>query len=181
MSSIGSAPLPREPYAGLPELPEFTLTSTDVQDGGTAPEWMRSALFGVAGGQDRSPQLSWSGFPEGTKSFVLTCFDPDAPTPSGFWHWTLSNIPAEVTSIDAGADAPAGALTHRNDAGVAGFLGAAPPAGHGPHRYIFCVTAVDVEKLDIDESATPAVVNFNLLGQGLGRAFLTVTYAEPAA
>ena len=123
MSSIGSAPLPREPYAGLPELPEFTLTSTDIQDGGTAPEWMRSALFGVAGGQDRSPQLSWSGFPEGTKSFVLTCFDPDAPTPSGFWHWTVSNIPAEVTSIDTGADAPAGALTHRNDAGVAGFLG----------------------------------------------------------
>ena len=171
MSSIGSAPLPREPYAGLPELPEFTLTSTDVQDGGTAPEWMRSALFG----QDRSPQLSWRGFPEGTKSFVLTCFDPDAPTPSGFWHWTVSNIPAEVASIDAGADTPAGALTHRNDAGVAGFLGA------GPHRYIFCVTAVDVEKLDIDESATPAVVNFNLLGHGLGRAFLTVTYAEPAA
>ena len=155
MSSIGSAPLPREPYAGLPELPEFTLTSTDIQDGGTAPEWMRSALFGVPGGQDRSPQLSWSGFPEGTKSFVLTCFDPDA-------------------------EAPAGALTHRNDAGVAGFLGAAPPAGHGPHRYIFCVTAVDVEKLDIDENATPAVVNFNLLGHGLGRAFLTVTYAEPA-
>ena len=108
---------------------------TSVQDGGTAPEWMRSALFGVAGGQDRSPQLSWSGFPEGTKSFVLTCFDPDAPTPSGFWHWTVSNIPAEVTSIDTGADAPAGALTHRNDAGVAGFLGAAPPAGPGPHLH----------------------------------------------
>ena len=135
----------------------------------------------LAGGQDRSPQLSWSGFPEGTKSFVLTCFDPDAPVPSGFWHWTVSNIPANVTSIDTGADAPAGALTHRNDAGVAGFLGAAPPAGHGPHRYIFCVTAVDVEKLDIDENASPAVVNFNLLGHGLGRAFLTVTYAEPAA
>ena len=159
MTNIGTAPLPREPYAGLPELPEFTLTSTDVQDGGTAPEWMRSALFGVAGGQDRSPQLSWSGFPEGTKSFVLTCFDPDAPVPSGFWHWTVSNIPANVTSIDTGADAPAG----------------------GPHRYIFCVTAVDVEKLDIDENASPAVVNFNLLGHGLGRAFLTVTYAEPAA
>ena len=135
MSNLGTAPLPREPYAGLPELPEFTLTSTDIQDGGTAPEWMCSALFGVAGGQDRSPQLSWSGFPEGTKSFVLTCFDPDAPVPSGFWHWTISNIPANVTSIDTGADAPAGALMHRNDAGVAGFLGAAPPAGHGPHRY----------------------------------------------
>ena len=81
---------------------------------------MRSALFGIAGGQDRSPQLSWSGFPRGAKSFVLTCFDPDAPVPSGFWHWTVSNIPANVTSIDTGADAPVGALTHRNDAGVAG-------------------------------------------------------------
>ena len=83
--------------------------------------------------------------------------------------------------MDPGGDAPAGALTHRNDAGVAGFLGAPQPACPGPHRYIFCVTAVDVEKLDIDENASPAVVNFNLLGHGLGRAFLTVTYAEPAA
>ena len=96
MTNIGTAPLPREPYAGMPELPEFTLTSTDIQDGGTAPEWMRSALFGIAGGQDRSPQLSWSGFPEGTKSCVLTCF----------WHWTVSNIPADVTSIDTGAMHP---------------------------------------------------------------------------
>ena len=112
--------LPREPYADLPELPEFTLTSTDVQDG-TAPRV--NALRPLR--RDRRsgslPQLSWRGFPEGTKSFVLTCFDPDAPTPSGFWHWTVSNIPAEVTSIDTGADAPAGALTHRNDAGVAGL------------------------------------------------------------
>ena len=166
MTNIGTAPLPREPYEGLPELPKFTLTSTDIQDGGTAPEWMRSALFGVVGGQDRSAAVL-ERLPEGTKSFVLTCFDPDAPVPSGFWHWTVSNIPANVTSIDTGADAPAGALTHRNDAGVAGFL-RCPPAGHGPHRYIFCVTAVDVEKLDIDENASPAVVNFNLLGQRPG-------------
>lgn len=113
MTNLGTAPLPREPYAGLPE---FTLTSTDIQDGGTAPDWMLSALFGLPGGQDRSPQLSWSGFPESTKSFVLTCYDPDAPVPSGFWHWTLSNIPAGVTSLEAGAETPAGALAHRNDA-----------------------------------------------------------------
>ena len=163
-----------DPYAPLADVPSFDIASEDIVDG----ERLADTL---AGDNATSPQLSWSGAPEGTKTYAVTCFDPDAPVPSGFWHWTVSNIPANVTSIDTGADAPAGALTHRNDAGVAGFLGAAPPAGHGPHRYIFCVTAVDVEKLDIDENASPAVVNFNLLGHGLGRAFLTVTYAEPAA
>ena len=181
MTNIGTAPLPREPYAGLPDLPEFTLTSTDIQDGGTAPEWMRSALFGIAGGQDRSPQLSWSGFPEGTKSFVLTCFDPDAPVPSGFWHWTVSNIPANVTSIDTGADAPAGALTHRNDAGVAGFPGAAPPAGHRPHPHIFRVTPGGGGKPDNDEKASPPRGDFNPPPHRPGRPLPTATYAEPAA
>lgn len=172
------APLPRDPYEGLTKLPEFTLTSTDITDGGTAPTTMLSALFGVPGGQDLSPQLSWSGFPADTQSFVITCYDPDAPTPSGFWHWAVSNIPAAVTSLEAGAAAPHGALTHRNDAGVPGFLGAAPPAGHGPHRYIFCVTAVDVPELEVDENTSPAVVNFKLFFHGIARAFLTVTYEE---
>ena len=87
-NNLGTAPLPREPYAGLPDLPLFNLTSTDLENGAAAPTAMLSALFGVPGGQDQSPQLSWSGFPEETKSFVVTCYDPDAPTPSGFWHWT---------------------------------------------------------------------------------------------
>ena len=172
--NIDQRPLAPSPYDGL-NVPTFTLSSTVLTDGAPMP------TSATADAGSLSPDLAWHGFPQETASFMLTCFDPDAPVPSGFWHWTVSNIPANVTSIDTGADAPAGALTHRNDAGVAGFLGAAPPAGHGPHRYIFCVTAVDVEKLDIDENASPAVVNFNLLGHGLGRAFLTVTYAEPAA
>ena len=159
--------LNREPYADLPDLPTFTLASADITEGETLPRAQVSGIMG-AGGEDVSPQLSWSGFPAETKSFVVTCFDPDAPTPSGFWHWVASNIPASVT----------GALGHLNDGGTRSFVGAAPPAGHGPHRYIFCVTAVDVEKLDIDENASPAVVNFNLFFHGIARAFLTATYEE---
>ncbi|MEX3632603.1 YbhB/YbcL family Raf kinase inhibitor-like protein [Rothia sp. LK2492] len=171
--------LNREPYADLPDLPTFTLTSTDIQDGAPLPKAQVSGIMGC-GGEDVSPQLSWEGFPENTKSFVVTCFDPDAPTPSGFWHWTVSHLPADITELATGAaeNLPGGALGHLNDGGTRGFVGAAPPAGHGPHRYIFCVTAVDVEKLDIDENATPAVVNFNLFFHGIARAFLTATHEE---
>lgn len=172
--------LDRQPYLDLHELPQFELTSEDVEDGALASDWMLSKAFGIERGEDTNPQLSWAGFPEETKSFVVTCYDPDAPTPSGFWHYCVSNIPATVTSIArGGADNPGeGALVHQNDGGSHGFLGFAPPAGHGTHRYIFCITAVDVEKLDVDENATPAVVNFQLFEHGIGRAFLTVLHEE---
>lgn len=171
--------LNRQPYADLPDLPTFTLTSADLQEGQALPQAQVSGIMGC-GGQDISPQLSWSGFPPETKSFVVTCFDPDAPTPSGFWHWAVSNLPADVTELASGAaeNLPADALAHLNDAGTRGYIGAAPPAGHGPHRYIFCVTAVDVERLDLDENASPAVVNFNLFFHGIARAFLTATHEE---
>ena len=171
--------LNRQPYADLPELPTFTLTSTDLEDGAPLPQAQVSGIMGC-GGQDISPQLAWSGFPPETKSCVGTCVDPDAPTPSGFWHWAVSNLPADVTELASGAaeNLPAGALTHLNDAGTRGYVGAAPQAGHGPHRYIFCVTAVDVERLDLDENASPAVVNFNLFFHGIARAFLTATHEE---
>lgn len=167
----------RHPYADLPELPTFTVTSTDVTDGEPVATPQVSGIMG-AGGEDVSPQLSWSGAPEGTQSYVVTMFDPDAPTPSGFWHWSLSNIPADVTELATGAasNPPKGAVKHRNDGGTDEYLGAAPPEGHGPHRYIICVTAVDVPELEVDESASPAVVNFNLFSHALGRAFLTPTY-----
>ena len=167
----------RHPYADLPELPTFTLTSTDVTDGEPVATPQVSGIMG-AGGEDVSPQLSWSGAPEGTQSYVVTMFDPDAPTPSGFWHWSLSNIPADVTELATGAasNPPKGAVKHRNDGGTDEYLGAAPPEGHGPHRYIVCVTAVDVPELEVDESASPAVVNFTLFSHALGRAFLTPTY-----
>jgi Raf kinase inhibitor-like YbhB/YbcL family protein len=137
-----------------------------------------------AGGEDRSPQLSWSGFPEGTKSFAVTVYDPDAPTASGFWHWAVANLPASVTELPSGAgdkDAPQlpdGAIQLRNDGGFAGYVGAAPPSGHGPHRYFVVVHAVDTETLDVTADTTPAVLGFNLFFHTLARATLVVTYEE---
>ncbi|RCV49582.1 YbhB/YbcL family Raf kinase inhibitor-like protein [Marinitenerispora sediminis] len=173
---------PPSPYDYLPQVPSFTLTSDDVADGRALAPAQVSGLMG-AGGSDMSPQLAWSGFPEGTRSFAVTCFDPDAPTGSGFWHWAVCDIPADVTALPAGAGGgdgasglPAQAITVRNDAGGRRYVGAAPPAGHGPHRYIFAVHALDVESLGIDDSATPAYLGFNLFFHTLGRAVLTPVY-----
>ncbi|MEU8895900.1 YbhB/YbcL family Raf kinase inhibitor-like protein [Nocardia sp. NPDC048505] len=168
------------PYDALPQVPSFTVTSADIEEGKTLGNDQVSDVLG-AGGKDISPQLSWSGFPPETKSFAVTVYDPDAPTASGFWHWAAANIPAETTSLPAGAGSkggslPAGALNLRNDAGFPGYVGAAPPQGHGPHRYFVVVHAVDVEQLDIDENVAPAVLGFNLFFHTLGRATLIGTY-----
>jgi Raf kinase inhibitor-like YbhB/YbcL family protein len=171
----------RDPYEDLPAVPSFTVTSTDVQHGETLPSAQVSGIFG-AGGEDVSPQLSWSGFPEGTQSFVVTVYDPDAPTASGFWHWAVVDIPASVTELpsgagdDKGSGLPDGAFQLANDAGLARYLGAAPPAGHGPHRYITVVHAVDVPSLGIPEGATPAFLGFNLFSHTLARAVLVPVY-----
>lgn len=169
------------PYDFLPSAPSFTLRSTDIADGETLAIPQRSGIFG-AGGEDRSPQLAWEGFPAETKSFVVTVYDPDAPTASGFWHWAVFNIPASVTELAAnagdadGSGLPEGAVTLKGDGGVKQYLGAAPPPGHGPHRYYFVVHALDVDRLDIDGDATPAFLGFNLFGHTLGRATLTPVY-----
>ncbi|NLV78907.1 MAG: YbhB/YbcL family Raf kinase inhibitor-like protein [Rhodococcus sp.] len=172
-----------DPYSFLPELPTFEVTSTDFAEG---EEWklpQASAAFGIPGGGDVSPQLSWSGFPADTKSFAVTIFDPDAPTASGFWHWSVANIPAAVTELATGAGTPdgtglpAGAVQLRNDGGGVGFLGAAPPAGHGYHRYIVAVHALPVAVIEgIGSDTPPAVLGFNLFGQATARALLTGTY-----
>ncbi|GAB3405576.1 hypothetical protein GCM10027515_19070 [Schumannella luteola] len=169
-----------DPNWRLPEVPSFELTSTDFEPGGALPTSARSAIFG-AGGDDRSPALAWSGAPEGTRSFVLTVYDPDAPTGSGFWHWSVRDIPGDAASLpgDAGnpdaALLPAGVVTGPNEAGLQRFLGAAPPSGHGEHRYFFTLTALDVPTLEVDAAATPAIIGFTMLGHVLGRAQLIGT------
>jgi len=166
-------PVTPNPYELLPAVPSFTVTSTDVTDGSPIDDAQ------VAEKGNTSPQLSWSDVPEGTKSFVVTCFDPDAPTPSGFWHWTLVDIPADVTEVATGAaagDLPGNAFHVRNDGGGKGFMGAAPPEGDQVHRYFFVVHAVKEETLGVDSDASPAVVSFNLAFKSLGRAIMHGTY-----
>ncbi len=169
------------PYDFLPVLPGFSLTSADIADGQPLKSDQVSGIMG-AGGRDVSPQLSWSGFPETTRSFAVTVFDPDAPTASGFWHWAVANLPATVADLPAGAgdgsSLPGDALTLRNDAGLARFVGAAPPAGHGYHRYFVAVHALDVEKLDIGPDASPAYLGFNVFMHAIARAVIHGTYEQ---
>ncbi len=173
--------IPPDPYEALPKLPSFTLTSNAITAGERLATPQISGIMG-AGGEDVSPQLKWSGFPEETRSFAVTCFDPDAPTLSGFWHWAVANLPADVTELpdDAGngGELPGGAVTLVNDAGMRRYIGAAPPAGHGVHRYYFTVTAVDVDKLDLAEDASPAFLGFNLFQHAIARAYIYGTHEQ---
>jgi Raf kinase inhibitor-like YbhB/YbcL family protein len=173
-----------DPNWRLPEAPTFLLSTPDFENGGELPTSARSGIAG-AGGDDRSPALNWEGAPAGTKSYVVTVYDPDAPTGSGFWHWAVYNIPASVTSLAADAGnpeaslLPPGAITLKNELGLERFLGAAPPSGHGEHRYFFTVTALDVESLDVQPGSTPAILGFTLREHVVGRAQLQgVTHTD---
>lgn len=168
-------PVAPDPYELMPALPALSVTSTDVTDG----QPLKSDQVYAEG--NTSPQLSWEPGPEGTKSYVVTCFDPDAPIPSGFWHWVAVDIPADVTSLDTGAGAsddtlPGGAFHVRSDFGEQAFGGAAPPAGDHVHRYYFVVHAVNEDKLGVDGSASPAVVGFNLAFKAIARGQIVGTY-----
>ncbi len=154
------------------------ISSTSFKDGEyLAMEHVMATQYGFGcSGSNRSPQLSWSGAPDGTRSYALTCYDPDAPTGSGFWHWVVANIPPNVTSlpVDAGNPAtgalPAGAVTVRNDAGTREYAGPCPPQGDHPHRYYFTVFAVGVDQLQVTPDTSPAVVGFQLHFNTLDKA-----------
>jgi hypothetical protein len=173
----------RNPYEDLPDVPSFEVTSDDFVDGGSLGTAQLSGIMG-AGGSDTSPQLSWRGFPEESRSFAVTVYDPVAPTASGFWHWAVANIPLSTTSLPSGAGdesgsgLPEGALQLANDAGLRRYVGAAPPPGHGVHHYYVVVHAVDVPHMDIPDDATPAFLGFNLFQHTLARAVIVGTHEQ---
>jgi Raf kinase inhibitor-like YbhB/YbcL family protein len=170
---------------GLPleaQASEFKLTSTDIADGTPMTTQQIYKGFGCEGA-NVSPQLAWSGAPTGTKSFAITVYDPDAPTGSGWWHWTVVNLPASTHTLPRGAGGttgklPAGAVQGRTDFGSTGFGGACPPAGDKPHHYQFTVWALKAEKLPIDANASGAMVGFMLNANALEKAQLTTTYGR---
>lgn len=161
---------------------EFRLTSTDIAEGRPMASQQVFKGFGCEGG-NVSPQLAWSGAPAGTKSFAITAYDPDAPSGSGWWHWTIVNIPASTTVLPSGAGStggklPPGAIQGRTDFGQTGFSGACPPVGDKPHRYQFTVWALKVDKLPIDENSSGALVGFMLNANALAKTKLTATYGR---
>jgi Raf kinase inhibitor-like YbhB/YbcL family protein len=163
------------------DAPSFNVSSESFKDGQTLPPAQRSGKM-RAGGQDESPQLSWSGAPAGTRSYAVTMFDPDAPGRGGFWHWAVLDLPADTTALPAGAGAeggrllPPGAQQLKNDGGFRGYLGAAPPPGHGPHRYVITVYALDLEQSGLDAGTSPATLESKLSRHTLGRGSLTGIY-----
>lgn len=161
----------------------FTLTSPDIAADSTIDRKFEFNGFGCSG-ENKSPALKWSGAPAGTKSYAVTLYDPDAPTGSGFWHWFVVNIPGDATGLasDAGAiggaKLPKGAKHVRIDYGISGFGGPCPPEGDPPHRYVFTVHALKVERLDIPDDATAAVAGFMVNANSLGRASFTAKYGR---
>ncbi|POT57864.1 YbhB/YbcL family Raf kinase inhibitor-like protein [Citrobacter amalonaticus] len=160
--------------------PVFSLNSTDIPQDLRLTQKQVFNGFGCSG-ENLSPQLNWQNPPTGTKSFAITLFDPDAPTGSGWWHWTVVNIPAQHHALAAGMDnakLPAGAVQGRNDFGYAGFGGACPPAGDKAHRYTFTVWALNTASLPIDSTASGALVGFMLNSHVIAKAELTTTYGR---
>jgi Raf kinase inhibitor-like YbhB/YbcL family protein len=157
----------------------FTLSSNDL--GGAATKKQEFNGFGCSG-DNKSPQLSWENAPEGTKSFAVTMYDPDAPTGSGFWHWLIFDIPSNVNELLTNAGntslnlAPKGAIQSITNYGIKGFGGPCPPEGHGWHQYIITVYALKTDTLGLDDNTNPAIVGFNLWNQTLVKASIVAYY-----
>jgi len=161
----------------------FKLSSTEIKTNHMIPQRFEFNGFGCSG-ENKSPELKWSGAPKGTQSFAVTLYDPDAPTGSGWWHWVVFNIPADVHELAANAGAlnstilPKGAVQGRTDYGVAAFGGTCPPKGDKPHRYIFTVYALKTDKLDVPADATAALTGYMIHGNMLGKASFTAKYGR---
>ncbi|MFA5060027.1 MAG: YbhB/YbcL family Raf kinase inhibitor-like protein [Candidatus Omnitrophota bacterium] len=160
---------------------DFAVTSASWQDGAMMERQYVFNSFGCTG-ENTSPQVSWRNAPEGTKSFAVTVYDPDAPTGSGWWHWTIFNIPTDVSDLNEGASAsgalPASAVQGKTDFGTAQYGGACPPSGDKPHRYILTVYALGIDKLDLTSDASGAMVGYYLNANALGKASLIVNYGR---
>lgn len=171
--------------ASLTQAAGFTLTSPDIKAGGMIAKSFEFNGFGCAG-ENKSPALKWSGAPKAAKAFAVTVYDPDAPSGSGWWHWMVINIPADVTELAAnagavgGANLPKGATPVRIDFGIAGWGGVCPPEGDKPHRYIFTVHALK-DKLEVPADATAALTGYMINGNSLGKASFTAKYGRPKA
>ena len=176
MTSL-TRPVAPHPYDLLPPVPTFTVTSDDIAPGVRLPDEHTN----TDRGDNVSPQLSWSGFPEETQSFWVTCFDPDAPGPAGWWHWTVVDLPKDTTSLERGAGSPggtlpAGAFMLRGDDGEPVYKGAAPPPRDQEHRYFFVVHALSVPSLGLSKHAMPGAANTALVFHTLARALIVPTY-----
>jgi Raf kinase inhibitor-like YbhB/YbcL family protein len=174
-----------DPYQFLPKVPSFTVVSTTVRNGHPLPVAQLSGIFGVPGGKDISPELSWSGFPKQTKSFVVSMYDPEAPTGSGFWHWIVEDIPATATSLPQGAGAlnsttlPAGAIQLDGDAGTPRYIGGAPPAGSGIHDYYITITALNEPSTGLGATTSGALLGFEIDSHTIARATLICPTSIP--
>ena len=172
--------------ASLANAAGFSLTSPDVKANAMMDKKFEFNGFGCSG-ENKSPALKWSGAPKDTKSFAVTMYDPDAPTGSGWWHWSVINIPAGVSELPAnagaagGANLPKGASNVKSDFGSAAWGGTCPPEGDKPHRYIFTVFALKTDKLDIPADATAALAGFMVNANMIGKASFTAKYGRVKA
>jgi hypothetical protein len=179
-ASAFAAPAVLLGFGAVAEASAFELTSPDFSEGDALKIENVFDGFGCTGG-NTSPALAWSDVPEGTMSFVLTAYDPDAPTGSGWWHWVAYNIPADIRELPAGAGSgqglPAGTVQGRTDFGSTGYGGPCPPEGT-THRYVFTLTALKVDKLELPEDATAALVGFMTGANAIESAKLTLMYGR---